>query len=96
MKLHYIFYLFNKDYKMNIIADILLYFSDFTQLKLYIQNIYNKKANIQTNKEKLIKENKNYIKKLSENTLNNNKTKNYEYVNIEYNDGSTIVGEKMW
>ena len=81
---------------MNVIVDILLYVCDFTQLKLYIQSICNKKASIETIKDKRIKEKKKEIKKLSEKTLHNNKTKNCEYVSIEYNDGSTIVGKKMW
>jgi len=81
---------------MNYVADWLLYTLNFEQLELYAQNQHNKKASLETIKDKTIKENKKKIKKLSKKTLNNNKIKNYEYVTIVYNDGSTIAGEKMW
>ena len=81
---------------MNYIADGLLYILNFKQLELYSQKQHNKRASIETIKEKTIKENKEKIKKLSKKTLHNNKIKKCEYVTIEYNDGSKIEGEKMW
>ena len=81
---------------MNYVADWLLYTLNFEQLELYAQNQHNKKASLETIKDKTIKENKEKIKKLSKNTLNNKQTKNCNYVTIEYDDGSTILGEKIW
>ena len=81
---------------MNYIADWLLQTLNFGQLELYSQKQHNKKASIETIKDNTIKENKKEIKKLSEKTLNNKEKKKCEYVKIEYNDGSTIVGKKMW
>ena len=51
---------------MNFIADGLLYILNFEQLELYAQKQHNKRASIDTIKDKRIKENKTEIKKLSE------------------------------
>jgi len=81
---------------MNYIADWLLYTLNFEQLELYAQNQHNKQKSIERIKDKTIKENKKNIKKLSTISMNNKQTKNCNYVTIEYDDGSTILGEKIW
>jgi len=79
---------------MNFIADWLLNILNFEQLEIHVQKKHNKKAILETIKEKTIKENKEKIKKLSNESFNKNN--NNDFVNIKYNDGSSIVGKKMW
>ena len=81
---------------MNCIAYWLLYTLNFTQFELYAQKQHNKRASIDTIKDKRIKKNKTDIKILSEKSMNNKETHNREYVTIEYNDGSNTEGVKMW
>jgi hypothetical protein len=82
---------------MNMIINCLCNFLNFTQLELYIQRGNNKRANLENIKNKNIEENKTKIKMLSNRSNKNNIViNNNDFVNIEYNDGSTIVGKKMW
>ena len=85
---------------MNFIADWLLNILNFEQLEIHVQKKHNKKASLETIKEKTIKENKEKIKKISNESLNqvNNQVNNNNssIVTIEYNDGSLVNGKKMW
>ena len=78
---------------MDLIADCLRCFSNFKQLELYAQKQHNKKASIEIINDKKIKDNKIKIKKFS---TRFNKNNNNDFVNIEYKDGSSIVGKTMW